>query len=346
LNETCKTLSNGATSNVGGAVDGALDGNANTFVSVAFNPNLARSCEITGTQACVASNAPLFQGAPSLGNDGDTNTATRSQYGTANLPFVTPFWSVDFGRSTPVFAVKILIMPAYGQDGWVDLKDFKITVGDSPAWAAADGKTPVNTVCADYLTGAGRSYVTFACEDTLRGRYLHVVGGPHVFNYVTISEIAVEAFNYTTNPALMQPWWAVDFEVERAVAGVVIQASLQSAAGSRRLLQASTTVQVRVGHSTDPFVNAVCASGAILSGANNTITCPAAMAGRYVFVVAPANTVMVLSEVRVLGAGAAACAAGSYKLAGNTNCTACPPFSTSPVGATQLSQCSCVAPYF
>jgi hypothetical protein len=55
---------------------------------------------------------------------------------------------------------------------------------------------------------------------------------------------------------------------------------------------------------------------------------------------------MVLSEVRVLGAGAAACAAGSYKLAGNTNCTACPPFSTSPVGATQLSQCSCVAPYF
>jgi hypothetical protein len=70
------------------------------------------------------------------------------------------------------------------------------------------------------------------------------------------------------------------------------------------------------------------------------------MAGRYVFVVAPANTVMVLNEVRVLGAGAAACAAGSYKLAGNTNCTSCPAFSTSPVGATVISQCSCVAPYF
>ena len=36
--------------------------------------------------------------------------------------------------------------------------------------------------------------MTFACEDTVRGRYLHVVGGPHVQNYVTISEIAVEAF--------------------------------------------------------------------------------------------------------------------------------------------------------
>jgi len=346
LTETCKTLSNGATSNAGGTTDGALDGSVSTFVSVAFNPNLARSCGSTGTQACVASNAPLFQGAPSLGNDGDTNTATRSQYGTANLPYITPYWSVDFGRSTSVFAVKILIMLAYGQDGWVDLKDFKITVGDSPVWSAADGKTPLNTVCADYLTGAGRSYVTFTCEDTVRGRYLHVVGGPHVFNYVTISEIAVEAFNYTANPALMQPWWAVDFEVERAVASVVIQASLQSAAGSRRLLQASTTLQVRVGHSTDPFMNTVCASGAILSGANNTITCPAAMAGRYMFVVAPANSVMVLNEVRVIGAAAAPCASGTYKSAvGNTNCTACPAFGTSVISATSITQCSCRAGY-
>jgi hypothetical protein len=101
LNETCATLANGATSNAGGAVDGALDANTNTFVSVAFNPNLARSCGITGTAACVASNAPFFQGAASLGNDGDINTATRTQYG------IAPFWSVDFGRSTPVFAVNM-----------------------------------------------------------------------------------------------------------------------------------------------------------------------------------------------------------------------------------------------
>ncbi len=322
LNATCKTLSNGATTNAGGAVDGALDGSASTFVSVAFNPNLARSCGVSGTEACVASNAPFFQGAASLGNDGDINTATRTQYG------IAPFWSVDFGRSLPVFAVKILMMIAYGNDGWAYLKDFKITVGDSPVWSQ-------NAVCADYLTGAGRSWVTFACEDTVRGRYLHVVGGPHVDNYVTISEIAVEPFNYTANPAMMQPWWAVDFEVERAVAGVVIQT------------QASTTVQVRVGNSPDPLQNAVCASGAIVAGLNTTITCATAMAGEYVSVVGPANSVLVLNEVRVTGAAAAACAAGTYKSAvGNTNCTACPAFSTSIVGATDFSQCSCIVPYF
>ena len=321
LNQTCKTLSNGATSNVVG-VDGALDANANTFVSVAFNPNLARACGVSGTDACVASNAPVFQGAASLGNDGDINTATRTQYG------IQPFWSVDFGSSRSVFAVKILMMIAYGNDGWAFLKDFKITVGDSPVWSQ-------NAVCADYLTGSGRSYVTFACEDTVRGRYLHVIGGPHVDNYVTISEIAVEAFNYTANPALMQPWWAVDFEAERAVAAVSIQT------------QAAGTVQVRVGHSTDPLQNAVCASGAIIAGVNNTITCGTAMAGRYVSVLGAANSVLVLNEVRVVGAAAAPCAAGTYKSAvGNTNCTACPAFSTSPVGATEKSQCSCVAPYF
>jgi len=177
--------------------------------------------------------------------------------------------------------------------------------------------------------------VTFACEDTVRGRYLHVVGGPHVDNYVTISEIAVEAFNYSATPALMQPWWAVDFEVERAVAGVVIQT------------QASTTVQVRVGNSPDPLQNAVCASGAIVAGVNTTITCATAMAGEYVSVIGPANSVLVLNDIRVIGAAAAACAAGTYKSAvGNTNCTACPAFSTSIVGATSFSQCSCIAPYF
>jgi hypothetical protein len=51
--------------------------------------------------------------------------------------------------------------------------------------------------------------------------------------------------------------------------------------------------------------------------------------------------------VRVIGAAAAPCASGTYKSAvGNTNCTACPAFSTSNVGATLVSQCSCSAPYF
>jgi len=59
------------------------------------------------------------------------------------------------------------------------------------------------------LTGAGTSYVTFACEDTVRGRYVHIIGGPQVMNYVTLSEVVVESFNYTAAPALMQPWWAV-----------------------------------------------------------------------------------------------------------------------------------------
>jgi hypothetical protein len=250
------------------------------------------------------------------------------------LPHILPYWSVDFGQSRSVFAVKILMMIAYGSDGWPYLKDFKITVGDSPVWCAADGKTPLNAVCADYLTGAGQSYVTFACEDTVRGRYLHVVGGPHVQNYVTISEIAVEAFNYTANPALMQPWWAVDFEVERGVGGVVIQT------------QVSSAVQVRVGHSTDPLQNALCINSTMLVGVNNTLTCMTAMTGKYLFVIGPGNSVLTLNEVRVIGTAAAQCSAGTYKaLAGNQNCTACPTFSTSVVGATGVHQCTCRAGY-
>ena len=335
LTETCKTLSNGATTNAVGAVDGALDANTNTFVSVAFNPNLARSCGITGAAACLASNGPVGQGAANLAVDGDINTASATEYGRAFSPYFTPYWSVDFGRIRSVFAVKILNMIAYGSDGWTYLKDFKITVGDSPEWSAADGTTPLNAVCADYLSGTGRSYVTVTCEDTVRGRYLHVVGGPHLFNYVMLSEVVVEAFNYTANPALMQPWWAVDFAVERAVAGVVIQT------------QAATTVQVRVGASTDPMQNAVCGSITMLAGVNNTITCASGMVGRYLSVIGAGNSVLVLNEVRVAGIAAAQCAAGSYKPAvGNTNCTACPAFSTSAVGATLVTQCSCSAPYF
>jgi hypothetical protein len=189
--------------------------------------------------------------------------------------------------------VKILIMIAYGSDGWEYLKDFKITVGDSPVWSAADGKTPLNTVCADYLTGTGRSYVTVACEDTVLGRYLHIIGGPHVQNYVILSEVMVEAFNYTAAPVLMQPWWEVDFEVERAVAGVVIQT------------QTSSVVQVRVGQSTDPLKNALCVSSTMLAGVNNPLTCETTMVGRYLFVVGTGNCVMILNEVRVLGAAAA-----------------------------------------
>ena len=71
------------------------------------------------------------------------------------------------------------------------------------------------------------------------------------------------------------------------------------------------------------------------------------MAGRYLFVVGSSNSVLVLNEVRVLGIAAARCAAGTYKpLVGNTNCTACPAFSTSIVGATAATQCSCSPPYF
>jgi len=201
-------------------------------------------------------------------------------------------------------------------------------------WCAADGKTPLNAVCADYRTGAGRSYVTVTCEDTVRGRYLHIIGGPHVQNYVMLSEVVVESFNYTANPSLMQPWWAVDFEVERAVGGVVIQT------------QVSSAVQVRVGHSTDPLQNAVCANSTMLVGVNNTLTCVTAMTGRYLFVIGPGNSVLTLNEVRVIGIAAAPCSAGTYKpLVGNHNCTACPASSTSVVGATSIAQCSCRAGY-
>jgi hypothetical protein len=328
MNETCKTLSNGATSNVAGAVDGALDANVNTYVSVAFNPNLARACGITGAAACVASISPVFSGAPVLNagaSDGDTNTQAASDYETARMPYIRPYWGVDLGQIKSVVAVKFLTTTV----AWQYLKDFKIVVGN-----VADAQSPLNAVCADYLTGSGTSYVTFACEDTVRGRYLYIVNGPHVQNYLALNEVVVESFNYTASPALMQPWWAVDFAVERAVAGVVIQT------------QAAATVQVRVGASTDPLQNAVCASGAIVPGANNTITCATAMAGRYVSVVGAGNSVLVLNEIRVTGAAAGRCAAGSYKsTVGNTNSTACPAFSTSVVGATSNAQCTCSAGY-
>lgn len=326
LSGTCKTLSNGATPNVVGTKDAALDGSVSTFVSVAFNPNLARSCGSTGTDACVASIRPVFSGTPGAvvsggANDGNTNTQSNTDYGTARLPYLKPYWTVDFGVVRSVFAVKILTTSA----AWQYLKDFKITVGDSP-----DAESPLNAVCADYLNGAGSSYVTYPCEDTVSGRYLYITNGPHVQNYVTLSEVVVEAFNYTANPSQMTPWWAVDFEVERAVGGVSIQA------------QASGTVQVRVGLSPDPLQNAVCGSSTLVVGVNNTITCATAMVGRYVFVVGTGNSVMLLNEVRVLGAAAAPCCAGTYKsLVGNFNCTACPAFATSIVGATANSQCRC-----
>jgi hypothetical protein len=129
--------------------------------------------------------------------------------------------------------------------------------------------------------------------------------------------------------------WAVDFDVERAVSGVVIQT------------QDSSVVQVRVGHSTDPLENAICAQNrTVVTAGNNNITCSSAMLGRYLFVIGTGNTVLVLNDVRTLGAPTAQCAAGTYKpLVGNTNCTACPAFSTSVVGATSIAQCSCRAGY-
>jgi hypothetical protein len=70
------------------------------------------------------------------------------------------------------------------------------------------------------------------------------------------------------------------------------------------------------------------------------------MLGRYIFVIGSGNKVLVLNDVRVLGAPTAPCAAGTYKpLVGNHNCTACPAFSTSSVGATSIAQCSCRAGY-
>ena len=326
LSGTCKTLSNGATSNAVGTTDGALDGSASTFVSVAFNPNLARSCGSKGTDACVASYAPAMFGGASLANDGNTNTQSQTDYGTAREPYIRPYWGVDFGQRRTVFAVKLLSSDQW----WQYLKDFKIVVGN-----VADAQSPLNAVCADYLNGAGSSYVTFTCEDTMSGRYLYVVNGPHLMSYLSISEVVVEAFNYAAAPALMQPWWAVDFEVERAVAGVVIQT------------QAAAAVQVRVGLSADPLQNAVCGSGTMLVGVNNTITCATGMVGRYLSVIGAGNSVLVLNEVRVAGAAASACCGGTFKpLVGNFNCTACPAFSVSVVGATAFSQCSCNAPYF
>jgi hypothetical protein len=211
---------------------------------------------------------------------------------------------------------------------WANTRDFKVVVGDVP-----DAQSPLNAVCADYLVGSGSGYVKFNCEDTVSGRYLYVVNGPHAANSLILSDVVVEAFNYAANASLMLPWWAVDFEVERAVSGLVIRA------------QAASVIQVRVGHSTDPLQNAVCAENrTLVTVGNNNITCPSAMLGRYLSVIGTGNTLLVLNDVRVLGAPTAQCAAGTYKpLVGNHNCTACPASSTSVVGATSLAQCSCRA---
>ena len=295
LSETCPTLSNGATS-VGSAGDGALDNSLGTYVSVVFNQNLARSCGNTGTTACA--------------------TTTGSVY--------RPWWGVDFGRSRSVFAVNVM------SSNWVSTKDFKVVVGD-----VADAQSPLNTVCADYLVGTGSGYVKFTCEDTVSGRYLYIVNGPHAANSLILSDVTVDAFNYAANASLMIPWWVVDFEVERAVSGLVIQA------------QTASVIQVRVGHSTDPLQNAVCKDNVTIATAgSNTVNCSSAMLGRYIFVIGAGNKVLVLNDVRVLGFPAAQCAAGTYKpLVGNHNCTACPASSTSVIGATSVAQCSCRAGY-
>jgi hypothetical protein len=213
---------------------------------------------------------------------------------------------------------------------WANTKDFKVVVGD-----VADAQSPLNAVCADYLVGTGSAYVKFTCEDSVSGRYLYIVNGPHAANSLILSDVTVDAFNYAANASLMLPWWAVDFEVERAVSGIVIQA------------QTASVIQVRVGHSSDPLQNAVCKDNVtIVTIGNNNITCSSAMLGRYLFVIGTGNKVLVLNDVRVLGFPAAQCAAGTYKpLVGNTNCTACPASSTSAVGATSIAQCSCRAGY-
>ena len=321
LTGTCSTLSNGAVS-IGTAFDGALDASTSTFVSVTFNQNLARLCGNTGTAACVSSSAVLLSGSADLAIDGSTSSQMQTNNEAASA--VRPWWRVDFGRDRSVFAVNVM------STNWAYTKDFKIVVGNVP-----DAQSSLNAVCADYLVGNGAAYVKFNCEDVVSGRYLYIINGPHASNFLTLSEVVVEAFNYIATPSLMLPWWAVDFEVERAVAGLVIRT------------QAANVVQVRVGHSSDPLQNAVCAQNTtLLTTGNNNITCPSAMLGRYLFVIGKDNTVLVLNDVRVLGFPTAQCAAGTYKpLVENSNCTACPAFSTSVVGATSIAQCSCRAGY-
>jgi hypothetical protein len=321
LTGTCSTLSNGAVS-TGTAFDGALDASTSTYVSVTFNQNLARLCGNTGAVACVTSSSPLLSGSADLAIDGSTSSQMQTNNEAASA--VRPWWQVDLGQSRSVFAVNVM------STNWAYTKDFKIVVGNVP-----DAQSALNAVCADYLVGTGAAYVKFNCEDVVSGRYLYIINGPHASNYLTLSEVVVESFNYITTPSLMLPWWAVDFEVERAVSGVVIQT------------QAANVVQVRVGHSPDPLQNAICAQNrTLLTAVSNNIACSSAMLGRYLFVIGIANQVLVLNDVRTLGFPTAQCAAGTYKpLVGNTNCTACPAFSTSVVGATSIAQCSCRAGY-
>jgi len=321
LTGTCNTLSNGAVS-TGTTLDGALDGSTSTFVSVTFNQNLARSCGNAGTAACVASSSPLLSGTADLAIDGSTSSQMQTNNELASA--VRPWWRVDFGRERSVFAVNVM------STNWAYTKDFKIVVGNIP-----DTQSALNAVCADYLVGAGSAYVKFNCEDIVSGRYLYIINGPHASNFLTLSEVVVESFNYIATPSLMLPWWAVDFEVERAVSGVVIRT------------QAANVVQVRVGHSTVPLQNAICDQNRTLSTAvSNNIMCSSAMLGRYLFVIGTGNTVLVLNDVRTLGAPVAQCAAGTYKpLVGNTNCTSCSASSASVTNAAYVTQCSCNAGY-
>jgi hypothetical protein len=319
LTGTCSTLSNGAVS-TGTTLDGALDGSTSTFVSVTFNQNLARSCGSAGTAACVASSSALLSGTAGLAIDGSTSSQMQTNSEAASA--VRPWWGVDFGRERSVFTVNVM------STNWAYTKDFKIVVGNVP-----DAQSPLNAVCADYLVGAGSAYVKFNCEDVVSGRYLYIINGPHASNFLTLSEVVVESFNYITTPSLMLPWWAVDFEVERVVSGVVLRT------------QAANVVQVRVGHSTDPLQNAICDQNRTLSTAvSNNITCSSAMLGRYLFVIGTGNTVLVLNDVRTLGAPTAQCAAGTYKpLVGNTNCSTCSASSASLTTSAYVTQCSCNA---
>jgi len=321
LTGTCSTLSNGAVS-TGTAFDGALDASTSTYVSVTFNQNLARSCGATGTAACVSSSAPLLSGSADLAIDASTSSQMQTNNEAASA--VRPWWQVDFGVSRSVFAVSVM------STNWAYTKDFKIVVGNVP-----DAQSPLNAVCADYLVGAGSAYVKFNCEDVVSGRYLYIINGPHAQNYLTLSDVVVDSFNYIATPSLMLPWWAVDFEVERAVSGLVIRT------------QEANVVQVRVGHSSDPLQNAICAHNRTLSTtANNTLMCSSAMLGRYLFVIGTGNTVLVMNDVRTLGFPTAQCAAGTYKpLVGNTNCTSCSASSASVTNAAYVTQCSCNAGY-
>ena len=177
LTGTCTTFSNGAVS-TGTTLDGAIDASTSTFVSVTFNQNLARSCGSAGTAACVATSSPLLSGTAGLAIDGSTSSQMQTNSEAASA--VRPWWGVDFGQSRSVFAVRVM------STAWTMTRDFKIVVGD-----VANAQSPLNAVCADYLTGSGSGYISFMCEDTVSGRYLYIINGPHASNFLTLSEICL-----------------------------------------------------------------------------------------------------------------------------------------------------------